>query len=149
MPGDTKKRVFNPKVETRLSRADVNRLDEAARLAGQTRSDFIRQGLLWYLDNLENLKEGEREAKTAQAIRYGSELIVKAILSATDRICGMLARQGAEVGTLYELTWRACGTPEAKEQFTAAVNTAKQRQRNRLDADEKAVAERTKKVVTS
>lgn len=43
MPGDTKKRVFNPKVETRLSRADVNRLDEAARLAGQTRSDFIRQ----------------------------------------------------------------------------------------------------------
>ncbi len=149
MPDDTKKRVFNPKVETRLSRADVNRLDEAARLAGQTRSDFIRQGLLWYLDNLENLKEGEREAKTAQAIRYASELIVKAILSATDRICGMLARQGAEVGTLYELTWRACGTPEAKEQFTAAVNTAKQRQRNRLDADEKAVAERTKKVVTS
>ncbi len=149
MPSETKKRVYSPKVETRLSRADVNRLDEAARLAGQTRADFIRQGLLWYLDNLDNLKEGERETKTAQAIRYASDQIVKAILSATDRICGMLARQGAEVGTLYELTWRACGTPEAKEQFTAAVNTAKQRQRNRLDTDEKAVAERTKKVVTS
>lgn len=149
MPSETKKRVYSPKVETRLSRADVNRLDEAARLAGQTRADFIRQGLLWYLDNLENLKEAERETKTAQAIRYASDQIVKAILSATDRICGMLARQGAEVGTLYELTWRACGTPQAKEEFTAAVNTAKQRQRNRLDADEKAVAERTKKVVTS
>ena len=149
MVGEAKKRVYSPKVETRLSRADVNRLDEAARLAAQTRADFIRQGLLWYLDNLESLKEGQREAKTAQAIRYASDQIVKAILSATDRICGMLARQGAEVGTLYELTWRACGTPEAKEQFTAAVNTAKQRQRNRLDTDEKAVAERTKKVVTS
>jgi hypothetical protein len=149
MPGETKKRVYSPKVETRLSRADVNRLDEAARLAGQSRSDFIRQGVLWYLDNLENLKEDEREGKTAQAIRYATDQIVKAILSATDRICGMLARQGAEVGTLYELTWRACGTPQAKEEFTAAVNTAKQRQRNRLDADERAVAERTKKVVTS
>jgi len=149
MPSETKKRVFSPKVETRLTRTDVNRLDEAARLAGASRSDFIRQGLLWYLDNLDNLKDGERENKTAQAIRYASDQIVKAILSATDRICGMLARQGAEVGTLYELTWRACGTAEAKEQFTAAANTAKQRQRTRLDTDEKAIAERTKKVVTS
>lgn len=149
MVGEPKKRSYNPKVETRLARADINRLDEAARQAGKTRSDFIRQGLLWYLDNLENLKEADRENKTAQAIRYASEQIVKAILSATDRICGMLARQGAEVGTLYELTWRACATPEAKDQFSAAANTAKQRQRSRLDADEKAIAERSKKVVTS
>jgi predicted DNA-binding protein len=149
MAGEPKKRTYNPKVETRLARVDINRLDEAARQAGKTRSDFIRQGLLWYLDNLENLKEADRENKTAQAIRYASDQIVKAILSATDRICGMLARQGAEVGTLYELTWRACGTPQAKEEFTAAANTAKQRQRNRLDADEKSIAERTKKVVTS
>lgn len=148
MVGETKKRVFNPKIETRLNRADVNRLDEAAKAAGKTRSDFIRQGLLWYLDNLETLKETDRENKTAQAIRFASDQIVKALLSATDRICGMLARQGAEMGTLYELTWRACGTPEAKEQFTAAANTAKQRQRTRLDNDEKAIAERTKKVVT-
>ena len=148
MVGQTKKRVFNPKVETRLNRADINRLDEAAKAAGKTRSDFIRQSLLWYLDNLESLKETDRENKTAQAIRYASDQIVKALLSATDRICGMLARQGAEMGTLYELTWRACGTPEAKEQFTAAANTAKQRQRTRLDNDEKAIAERTKKVIT-
>ena len=79
MPGETKKRVYSPKVETRLSRADVNRLDEAARLAGQSRSDFIRQGVLWYLDNLENLKEDEREGKTAQAIRYATDQIVKAM----------------------------------------------------------------------
>lgn len=101
------------------------------------------------MDNYEQIKSQSRESETAQAIRYATDQVVKAILSATDRICGMLARQGAEVGTLYELTWRACGTPEAKEQFTAAANTAKQRQRARLDADEKALVERTKKVVTS
>lgn len=140
---------FSPKVETRLTRADINRLDDAAKAAGKSRSDFMRQGLLWYLDSLESLKDDEREGRTAQAIRYASDQIVKAILSAADRICGMLARQGAEVGTLYELTWRACGTAEAKEQFTAAANTAKQRQRTRLDNDERTIAERTKKVVTS
>jgi hypothetical protein len=140
---------FSPKVETRLTRADISRLDEAAKAIGKSRSDFMRQGLLWYLDNLERLKDAEREGKTAQAIRYASEQIVKAMLSATNRICGMLARQGAEIGTLYELTWRACGTSEAKEQFMVAANTAKQRQRTRLDVDEKAIAERTKKVVTS
>jgi hypothetical protein len=149
MKEETKKRVFTPKVDTRLNRADINRLEEAARLAGKSRSDFMRQAIIWYLDNQENLKDNQRESQTAQAIRYATDQIVKAILSATDRICGMLARQGAEVGTLYELTWRACGTPEAKEQFQAAAHTAKQRQRNRLDNDEKAIAERTKKVVTS
>ncbi len=149
MAGESKKRVFTPKVETRLSRADINRLDEAAKAAGKSRSDFMRQGLLWYLDNQDKLKEEDRETTTAQAIRYATDKIVKALLESTNRICGMLARQGAEVGTLYELTWQACGTQTAKDQFTAAANTARQRQRARLDSDEKAIAERTKKVVTS
>jgi hypothetical protein len=149
MAGQVKKRVFSPKVETRLTRADINRLDEAAKGSGKSRSDFVRQGILWYLDNLKNLNQDEREGQTAQAIRYASDQIVKAVLSATDRICGMLARQGAEVGTLYELTWRACGSAEAKEQFEAAAHTAKQRQRTRLDNDERSIAGRTKKVITS
>lgn len=132
-----------------LNEKDRGRLAELSRLQGRTKTEVAREAIRWYMDNYEQIKSQSRESETAQAIRYATDQIVKAILSATDRICGMLARQGAEVGTLYELTWRACGTPEAKEQFTAAVNTAKQRQRNRLDTDEKAVAERTKKVVTS
>ena len=132
-----------------LNEKDRGRLAELSRLQGRTKTEVAREAIRWYMDNYEQIKSQSRESETAQAIRYATDQVVKAILSATDRICGMLARQGAEVGTLYELTWRACGTPEAKEQFTAAANTAKQRQRTRLDADEKAIAERTKKVVTS
>lgn len=132
-----------------LNEKDRVRLAELSRLQGRTKTEVAREAIRWYMDNYEQIKSQSRESETAQAIRYATDQVVKAILSATDRICGMLARQGAEVGTLYELTWRACGTPEAKEQFTAAANTAKQRQRTRLDADEKAIAERTKKVVTS
>ncbi len=132
-----------------LNEKDRGRLAELSRLQGRTKTEVAREAIRWYMDNYEQIKSQSRESETAQAIRYATDQVVKAILSATDRICGMLARQGAEVGTLYELTWRACGTPEAKDQFTAAANTAKQRQRTRLDADEKAIAERTKKVVTS
>lgn len=132
-----------------LNEKDRGRLAELSRLQGRTKTEVAREAIRWYMDNYEQIKSQSRESETAQAIRYATDQVVKAILSATDRICGMLARQGAEVGTLYELTWRACGTPEAKEQFTAAANTAKQRQRTRLDADEKAISERTKKVVTS
>jgi len=132
-----------------LNEKDRGRLAELSRLQGRTKTEVAREAIRWYMDNYEQIKSQSRESETAQAIRYATDQVVKAILSATDRICGMLARQGAEVGTLYELTWRACGTPEAKEQFTAAANTAKQRQRARLDADEKALVERTKKVVTS
>ncbi|MCC7531316.1 MAG: hypothetical protein IT342_22610 [Candidatus Melainabacteria bacterium] len=132
-----------------LNEKDRGRLAELSRLQGRTKTEVAREAIRWYMDNYEQIKSQSRESETAQAIRYATDQVVKAILSATDRICGMLARQGAEVATLYELTWRACGTPEAKEQFTAAANTAKQRQRTRLDADEKAIAERTKKVVTS
>lgn len=132
-----------------LNEKDRGRLAELSRLQGRTKTEVAREAIRWYMDNYEQIKSQSRESEIAQAIRYATDQVVKAILNATDRICGMLARQGAEVGTLYELTWRACGTPEAKEQFTAAANTAKQRQRTRLDADEKAIAERTKKVVTS
>ena len=69
---EAKKRVFSPKVETRMTRADINRLDEAAKTAGQTRSDFVRHALLWYLDNQEKLEHDQRETEVAQAMRYAT-----------------------------------------------------------------------------
>ena len=65
----------------------------------------------------------------------------------TNRVCGMLARQGGIVGTLYELTWMSLPNEEAKRQFQAANSTAKQKMRTRLDKDEKDLAERLRAVV--
>ena len=94
---------IGPRVETRLASADIKRLEAAAEKAGQTRAEFTRQALLWYLDNLENLEHDKRETEVAQAMRYATDQHVKAINSGVDRICKMLARQGRAVGTLYEL----------------------------------------------
>lgn len=147
---DGKKRVFNPTVETRLTRSDIQRLDEAAKAAGKSRSDFMRQILLWYLDNQKNIELDKRETEVAQAIRYATEQHVKAIKGGTDRICKMLARQGTAIGTLYELSWMALPDDEnAKLVFEVAAKTAKAKMHRHLEKDEAEIAEKMKKVAES
>ena len=141
---------FSPRVETRLAIADMKRLDDAAKAAGKTRSDFSRQALLWYLDNQEKLTVDDREAEVAQAIRYATDQHIKATNQGVDRICKMLARQGAAIGTLYELSWMALPDDEnARAAFEAAANIAKQKMRKHVERDEADLATRTKKVITS
>lgn len=146
--GEPKKRTFNPTVESRLTRADIQRLDEMAKGSGKSRSDLIRQILLWYMDNQEKIELDKRETEVSQAMRYATDQHVKAIRSGTDRICKMLARQGAAIGTLYELSWMALPDDDrARSAFEEAAKLAKQKQSKQLERDEAEIAERMKKVV--
>jgi hypothetical protein len=62
----------------------------------------------------------------------------------------MLARQGAAVGTLYELSWMALPDDEnARKAFEAANTIAKQKMRKHVERDENELAQSFKKVVTS
>jgi hypothetical protein len=106
--------------------------------------------LLWYLDNQEKLEHDGREPEVAKAMLHATDQHVKAINSGVDRICKMLARQGAAIGTLYELSWMALPDDEnAKMAFEAAANTAKQKMRKHVERDEAELSEKMKKVVTS
>jgi hypothetical protein len=137
-----------PRVETRLVSTDIKRLDVAAKEAGQSRSEFARQAILWYLDNLENLKNDKREAEVTQAIRYATDKHVKAINLGVDRMCKMLARQGRAVGTLYELAWMALPDDEnARAAFDDAVKLAKQKMAKHVELDEEEQAEKMKRVI--
>ena len=132
-----KKRKFKPTVETKLAQADSNRVTELARAEGKTKSEVVREAVLWYLEHKEELANRDRETQIAREIK-----------AMTDRVCGMLARQGAALGTLYELTWMSLPNEDAKEQFRAAVTTAKQKMRNRLEKDERDLAEQLKRAVS-
>jgi hypothetical protein len=106
--------------------------------------------LLWYLDNQEKLEHDKRETEVAQAIRYATDQHLKAIDSGVDRVCKMLSRQGAAIGTLYELSWMALPDDEnARGAFEAASNTAKQKMRKHIDKDADELAAAFKKVITS
>lgn len=146
---ETKKRVFNPRIETRLTKDDTIRLDKAAKIVGKSRSDFSRQALLWYLDNEEKLEHDKRESEVAQAIRYATDQIVKAINAGTERICKMLARQGKAVGTLYELAYMGLPDDESREAFAEAGQLAAQKMRRHVEKDESELAASFKKVVTA
>ena len=137
-----------PRVETRLVSTDIKRLDVAAKEAGQSRSEFTRQAILWYLDNLENLENDKREAEVTQAIRYATDKHVKAINSGVDRMCKMLARQGRAIGTLYELAWMALPDDDnARAAFDDAVKIAKQKMAKHVELDEKEQSEKMKRVI--
>jgi len=132
-----KKREYNPRVETRLAKADFQRLDELAKLEGVSKSQVVRDAVLHYLDLQDDERAQPREAE-----------IAKAINEMTNRVCGMLARQGATIGTLYELTWMNLpDNEEARKTFHSAATKAKQKMRKRLDDDEKKTAEKIKSVV--
>ncbi|MBS1994602.1 MAG: ribbon-helix-helix protein, CopG family [Cyanobacteria bacterium SZAS LIN-3] len=133
---ETKKRVFKPTLETKVTREDFQRVDLMAKAEGKTKSELVREALLWYLDHKAEIANKPRESETVLAIK-----------EMTNRVCGMLARQGAVVGTLYELTWMGLPNEAAKRQFESAANTAKQKMRKRLDADEKRIAEKLGEIV--
>lgn len=134
---DTKKRQFKPKLETKVRREDFQRVEDLARMEKKTKSEVVREAVLWYLDNQERLKNEPRETAIALEIE-----------GMTNRICAMLARQGRQIGTVYELTYNNMSlTKEGKAAFEAAANTAKQKHARRVQEEEREVVEAMKKEV--
>ena len=133
-----------------LNQKDRVKLAELAGLEGRTKVELAREAIRFYLENYQQIKSQSRDGEIAQAIKYATDELVKAINKGVDRICKMLSRQGVAIGTLYELSWMALPDDEnARKAFEAASNTAKQKIRRRVELDEAELVERQKKVVSS
>ena len=131
-----------------LNEKDRLKLAELAGLQSRTKTEIAREAIMFYLNNYENIKNQSRDHEIAEAIKYATNQLLKAISSGVDRICKMLARQGAAIGTLYELSWMALPDDEdARRIFESAANKAKDKMRKRLELDEAEIAERNKKIV--
>jgi hypothetical protein len=120
-----------------LTERDQERLGTLAKIDGKSKTELAREAMTWYLDQRENEQNAERETVYAKSIK-----------EMTNRICGMLARQGTALGVLYEVTWRSLPDGESKREFESIVNEVKAKQRKRLDADEKALSAKMVKVVS-
>ncbi|MGI0133581.1 MAG: ribbon-helix-helix protein, CopG family [Candidatus Micrarchaeaceae archaeon] len=124
---ESKKRVFKPKLETKLAREDHRRVDDLARAEGKTKSEVLREAVLWYLDNKEQIKNEPHDKAIALSIE-----------AMTNRICAMLARQGRQVATMFELTHDSMsGTAEGEASFAAAVTRANQKTAKRVQEEER------------
>ncbi|HEY9682446.1 MAG TPA: hypothetical protein V6C86_12770 [Oculatellaceae cyanobacterium] len=131
-----------------LNEKDRGRLAELSRLQGRTKTEVAREAIRWYMDNYEQVKNQSRDSEIAQAIRYATDQIVKAINSGVERVCRMLARQGGQIGALYEFTYMCLPEdPDAVAVFEAANTKAKQKQRVHVSRDEAEIAEAMKKVI--
>jgi hypothetical protein len=121
-----------------LTQKDQARLEALAKIDGKTKTELAREAMTWYLDHRENEQNADRDSVYAKALK-----------EMTNRICGMRARQGAEVGVLYEVTWRNFEANNDAESFISAANYVKSKMRKRLDADEKALAAKMGNIVKS
>ncbi|HEY9680467.1 MAG TPA: ribbon-helix-helix protein, CopG family [Oculatellaceae cyanobacterium] len=134
---EAKKRVFMPKVETKLTRQDFKRVDDLAKVEGKTKSEVVREAVLWYLDHVDDLKNEPRDTVIAQAID-----------GMANRVCAMLARQGRQIGTVFELTYSQMSrTKEGRASFEAASSTANQKQNRAVTKDERELVDAMKKKV--
>jgi len=136
-----KPRKYTP-LNVNLSADDHRRLGDMAKELStdheRTKTDLAREAIRWYLDHYATIKDDKRQSEITQSLN-----------AMTNRICGMLARQGAEVGTLYELAWQNHVDNKIEPRFTAAANSVKANMRKRLTEDERRIAESMKKVVES
>ncbi len=134
---EAKKYEFKPRVETKLARADFKRVDDLAREDGITKSEIVRDAVLWYLAHRDEIKNEPRETK-----------IAKEIEAMTNRVCAMLARQGRWMGTMFELTYTSMSqTKEGKEAFESARQKAGQRMAKSIEKDERDLVEAMKRTV--
>ncbi len=134
---ESKKYEFKPRVETKLSRADFKRVDDLAKEDGVTKSEIVREAVLWYLAHRDEIKNEPRDTMIATSIE-----------AMTNRVCAMLARQGRLVATLFELTYTSMSqTKEGKEAFDTALTSAKQKMAKAVEKDERDLVEAMKKVV--
>ncbi len=134
---EKKKREVKPTVETKLSREDFKRVDDLAREDGVSKSELVRQAILWYLANRDELKNEPRDS-----------MITGSIEAMTNRVCAMLARQGRLIGTLFELTYANMSeTKQGKAAFEAALSSAKQKMAKAVEKDERELVEAMKRTV--
>lgn len=134
---ERKKREVKPTVETKLGREDFKRVDDLAREDGVSKSELVRQALLWYMAHRDELKNEPRD-----------RMITGSIDAMTNRVCAMLARQGRLVGTLVELTYANMSqTKEGKASFQSAATTASQKMAKAVEKDERDLVEAMKKTV--
>ena len=88
---------YKPRVETKLSREDFNRVDDLAKEDGVTKAEVVREAVLWYLAHRDELRNEPRDS-----------MITGSIEAMTNRVCAMLARQGRLIARCLSLlmqTW--------------------------------------------
>jgi len=120
-----------------LTAQEHERLGALVQTDGKTKTELGREALLWYLDLRENQQNADRESVYAQSIK-----------GMTNRICGMLSRQGTAIGVLYELAWQSLEDEKSQLAFDEIVKQVKSKQRKRLELDEKGLSEKMRSIVT-
>lgn len=98
----------NPKIETRLTPAQYQRLLQAASAEGVSNAEFVRRATITYLDEMQKKNPSRREGALEKRLR-----------NMEDRFAAIMVRTGVDIGSLYALLWAVHGHSDSAKQKQA------------------------------
>lgn len=117
-------------IETRLTKADLERFRRKAREQGKTHAQLLRDITLAYLDRSESATEEEKEsARLAER----DKLIVDGMKAIENRFATLMVRLGIDLESMYVLLWDLVAkNPERQKMFDRAYDVGSDRFRRKL-----------------
>ena len=112
----------SPTVETRMLVQDYERLEFVCKMAGKTKTEFVREAVLRSLDDVERGIHDARETK-----------IEKRLKAIEDRYAGLLVRVGIDVGTLLALMSSRIPAKDRKETMDNCYSVAVKRFNKKIE----------------
>lgn len=107
----TRKQVTT--IYTSLTAEDSHQFDAIVRMKGLTRTEVAREALRYYIAHQEELEEEQRDSKLERRLK-----------KIEDRLAGIMARVGIDVGVIYTLMWRNMPPDRREDQLKSAYTQA-------------------------
>ncbi|MBA3991959.1 MAG: hypothetical protein C0469_00435 [Cyanobacteria bacterium DS2.3.42] len=121
---------LTPQLNTRLSAADLVKLENVCRVEGKTKTEVLRKAVLIYLDSYDKKAEEAKRDRLAESMESMASAIK--MLSAdqhndTERLAKMIARVMMDVGTVQQVFFDRAAKDTRKELWAAAKRKASER----------------------
>jgi len=120
-----KTRSQTTKLETRLNQEDRARFEELVKRRGITRTELVREALIFYLDNHESEEEAAKLAKR-------DKVIADSLKSIENRFASLIVRLGIDLESLYALLWASSPKENREELFEKCYRVGQERFRRKL-----------------
>lgn len=109
-------------LQTRLSPLDEERFFALAKAQNRTGTELLRESIKFYLDHCDR-----------QVVDYQESKLERRLKRLEDRMAGLLARLGMDIGIVYNFLWHQSDPETRRQLFDKCYKDARLRLANKLD----------------
>ena len=113
------------RVDTRLQPSDIAKLKKLSVASSKTRTEIVREAILWYLHNYELTLSLRRDSDHSPQLS-----------KVADRICALLYKLGVDCNAMARFMWEM-GDPDERGAFEECHAKAVKYMRNKMTREDK------------